>query len=295
VKNKGFWFAVGAYFTWGLFPMSWKALAQVPALQLLGHRIVWSFLFLIVLVILFRQGKAFRTEIASPRILLVYGIAAVFLAINWLTYVWAVNAGYIVETSLGYFINPLLSMLLGVVILRERLRPFQWIPVGLAAAGVLYLTFAYGNFPWIGLTLALSFGIYGFIKKVAPLGSLHGVTLETMILFLPAALYLLLAESRGEGVFLHTAALPDLLMIGAGVVTSVPLLMFAAATQRISLFLVGVLQYIAPTMYFLIGVLVYGEPLTAERLTGFVIIWIALILFAVEGYLSRRNQVAVIE
>jgi chloramphenicol-sensitive protein RarD len=167
--NKGFWYAVGAYFTWGLFPMYWKALAQVPALQLLGHRIVWSFLFMMILLLVLRQGKSFRAEIASPRVLLVYGIAAVFLAINWLTYVWAVNAGFIVETSLGYFINPLLSMLLGVVILRERLRPFQWIPVGLAAAGMLYLTFAYGNFPWIGLTLALSFGIYGFVQKVAPL------------------------------------------------------------------------------------------------------------------------------
>jgi chloramphenicol-sensitive protein RarD len=292
--NKGFWLAVGAYFTWGLFPMYWKALQRVPALQLLGHRIVWSFLFLILLIFLFRQGKAFRKAIASPRILLVYGIAAVFLAINWLTYVWAVNAGFIVETSLGYFINPLLSMLLGVVILHERLRPFQWIPVGLAAAGVLYLTFAYGNFPWIGLTLALSFGIYGFIKKVAPLGSLHGVTLETMILFVPAAAYLVYAESTGEGVFLHTGALPGLLMIGAGVVTSLPLLMFAAASQRISLFLVGVLQYIAPTMYFLIGVLVYHEPLTAERLTGFAIIWLALILFAGEGYYSHRNPVAII-
>ncbi len=293
--NKGFWFAVGAYFTWGLFPMYWKALAQVPALQLLGHRIVWSFLFMMILLLVLRQGKSFRTEIASPRILLVYGIAAVFLAINWLTYVWAVNAGFIVETSLGYFINPLLSMLLGVVILRERLRPFQWIPVGLAAAGMLYLTFAYGNFPWIGLTLALSFGIYGFVQKVAPLNSLHSVALETMILFLPAVLYLLYTEIAGQGIFLHADPGSDLLMIGAGVVTAIPLLMFAAATQRITLFLIGVLQYIAPTMYFLIGVLVYGEQLTAERLTGFAIIWVALILFAVEGYLSHRNQVAPIE
>lgn len=293
--NKGFWYAVGAYFTWGLFPMYWKALAQVPALQLLGHRIVWSFLFMMILLLVLRQGKSFRAEIASPRVLLVYGIAAVFLAINWLTYVWAVNAGFIVETSLGYFINPLLSMLLGVVILRERLRPFQWIPVGLAAAGMLYLTFAYGNFPWIGLTLALSFGIYGFVQKVAPLNSLHSVALETMILFLPAVLYLLYTEFAGQGLFLHADPGSDLLMIGAGAVTAIPLLMFAAATQRITLFLIGVLQYIAPTMYFLLGVLVYGEQLTAERLTGFVIIWIALILFAVEGYLSHRNQVAVIE
>jgi chloramphenicol-sensitive protein RarD len=289
--NKGFWFAAGAYFTWGLFPMYWKALQDVPALQLLGHRIVWSFAFMIILVLLLRQGKAFRSEISSPRILLVYGIAAVFLAINWLTYVWAVNAGYIVETSLGYFINPLLSMLLGVVILRERLRPLQWIPVGLAAAGMLYLTFAYGYFPWIGITLALSFGIYGFVQKVAPLNSLHSVTLETMILFLPALLYLLYVEGTGQGAFLHSGTLSNLLMIGAGVVTAIPLLMFAAATQRITLFMIGVLQYIAPTMYFLIGVLVYGELLTTERLIGFGIIWLALIIFAVEGYSSHRTQV----
>jgi chloramphenicol-sensitive protein RarD len=293
--HKGFWYAVGAYGLWGLFPIYWKWLHQVPVLQLLGHRIIWSFLFLAVLVLILRQGRVFRSVIANPRILLVYSIAAVFLAINWLTYVWAVNAGFIVETSLGYFINPLLSMLLGVVILRERLRPLQWIPVGLAAAGVLYLTFAYGYFPWIGLTLALSFGIYGFIKKVAPLGSLHGVTLETMILFLPAAAYLVYADASGQGAFLHIDAASDFLMIGAGIITAIPLLLFAAATQRISLFLVGVLQYIAPTMYFLIGVFLYGEPLTTERLIGFGIIWLALIFFAAEGYLSHRAQPVVVE
>jgi chloramphenicol-sensitive protein RarD len=293
--NKGFWYACGAYFLWGLFPMYWKALQAVPALQLLGHRIVWSFVFLILLVLFLRRGKTFRSEISSPRILLIYGAAAVFLAINWLIYVWATNAGYIVETSLGYFINPLLSMLLGMVFLRERLRPFQWIPVGLAAAGMLYLTFAYGSFPWIALTLAFSFGIYGFVQKVAPLNSLHSITLETMLLFLPAVAFLLYCESTGQGAFLHSDLKSTLLMIGAGAVTAVPLLMFAAATQRITLFLVGVLQYIAPTMYFLIGVLVYGEELTAERLTGFAIIWLALILFAAEGYLSHRNQAAAIE
>jgi chloramphenicol-sensitive protein RarD len=293
--NKGFWYAVGAYFTWGLFPIYWKWLAHIPALQLLGHRIIWSFLFLALLVLVLRQGAAFRAAVSKPRILLVYSIAAVFLAINWLTYVWAVNAGYIVETSLGYFINPLLSMLLGVVILHERLRPPQWIPVVLAAAGVLYLTFAYGYFPWIGLTLALSFGIYGFIKKVAPLNSLHGVTLETMVLFLPALAFLLYSESMGRGAFLHSGTVENFLMVGAGIITAVPLLMFAAAAQRISLFLVGVLQYIAPTMYFLIGVLVYHEPLTVERLIGFGIIWLALILFAAEGFVAHRAQPVVTE
>lgn len=293
--RRGLWYAVGAYVIWGLFPIYWKELHQVPATQLLGHRIVWSFIFLIFIVIMLRQWNAFRAAVSAPRVLLIYAAAAILLAINWLTYVWAVNAGFIVETSLGYFITPLLSMVLGVVILRERLRLWQWIPVGLAAAGVLYLTFSYGSLPWIALILAFSFGLYGFVKKTAPLSSLHGVTLETGILFLPAVGYLLYTETSGQGAFLHSAMIANVLMFGAGVVTAVPLLLFASATQRIPLSLVGILQYIAPTMYFLIGVLMYGELLTAERLIGFAVIWMALIIFGVEGFLFHRAQVAVTE
>jgi chloramphenicol-sensitive protein RarD len=293
--NKGLGYAIGAYILWGFFPIYWKALQQVPALQLLGHRIVWSFLFFLLIVLWLRQGKALRKAVSSPRVLLIYSVAALMLAVNWLTYVWAVNAGFIVETSLGYFINPLLSMVLGVVLLRERLRLWQWIPVGLVAFGVAFLTVTYGAFPWIGLILALSFGLYGFIKKTAPLGSLHGVTLETGILFLPATLYLFSVESICRGAFLHSDWTSNLLMVGAGLVTAIPLLLFAAASQRIPLTLVGILQYIAPTMYFLIGVFIYGEPLTAERLIGFCIIWFALAIFAAEGFLHRQNQVAVIE
>jgi chloramphenicol-sensitive protein RarD len=292
--RKGVWYAIGAYVIWGFFPIYWKWLEQVPAPQLLGHRIVWSFPFLVFIVLLQRQWKAFRAAISAPRVLLIYSVAAILLAINWLTYVWAVNAGFIVETSLGYFINPLLSMVLGVVILRERLRLWQWVTVGLAAAGVFYLTFSYGSLPWIGLILAFSFGLYGFVQKTAPLGSLHSVTLETGILFFPAVGYLLYTETTGQGAFLHAGAIPDTLMIGAGVATAVPLLLFAAATQRITLSLVGVLQYIAPTMYFLIGVLVYGEPLTMERLIGFAIIWLALIIYAVESFLFHRTQITVL-
>lgn len=288
--DRGFWFGVAANLMWGLFPLYWKQLQHVPALQLLGHRILWSFPLLLLMLFLRREGKTFRKEIASPRTVLIYAAAAVFLSANWLTYVWAVNAGYIVETSLGYFINPLFSMLLGVVILRERLRPFQWIPVCLAAAGVLYLTFVYGSFPWIGLTVAFSFGMYGFIKKTAPLDALHGLTLETAILFLPALAILYLSEGAGLGAFGHTGAASDLLLVGAGAVTVVPLLLFAAAARRITLFMVGVLQYITPTLSFLTGVLIFGEPLSAERLTGFVIIWLALILLAAEGYIARRRS-----
>jgi chloramphenicol-sensitive protein RarD len=183
--KKGIWFAIGCYIAWGVLPIYWKGLHQVAALQVISHRIAWSFILLAIVLLITRQWQAFRSSL-NRRVLLIYLAAAVLLSINWLTYVWAVNAGFIVETSLGYFINPLLSVLMGVIFLRERLRPWQWLPVGLAALGVIYLTVAYGQLPWIALTLAFSFGIYGLVKKTAPLGALYGLTLETGILFVPA-------------------------------------------------------------------------------------------------------------
>jgi chloramphenicol-sensitive protein RarD len=287
--KKGVWLGIGAYAAWGLFPIYWKWLHAVPAVQLLAHRIVWSFLLLAVVISVVRQWRAFRSEAWHAHTLRIYFIAAVLLSINWLTYVWAVNAGYIVETSLGYFINPLLSVLLGVFILHEHLRRAQWIAVGLAATGVIYLTLAYGAPPWIALTLAFSFGLYGFVKKTAPLGALHGLTLETAILFVPMLLYLIFAEVRGEGVLLHTDAITTLLMIGAGLVTVVPLLMFAAAVRLIPLSLIGILQYIAPTLQFLIGVLIFKESFSPTQLVGFGLVWLALIVFTTESFWARRR------
>ncbi len=286
--NKGIWYALGAYVFWGLFPVYWKVLGGVPALQLLGHRIFWSFLLLFGIILLARQGKDFRAAL-NRRALLIYSVAAVLIAINWLTYVWAIGAGFIVETSLGYFINPLLSVLLGVVFLRERLRPLQWLPIGLAAAGVLYLTFAYGALPWVALTLAISFGFYGLVKKTAPLGALHGLTLETGILFLPALGFLLYSEFSGTGAFYHSPILIDLMLFGAGAVTVIPLLLFASAARRIPLTSIGVLQYVNPTMQFLLGVLVFKEPFDHHRLIGFGVVWVALILFGAEGFLAQRR------
>jgi chloramphenicol-sensitive protein RarD len=268
----------------------WKWLHHVPALQLIGHRILWSFFTLLAVILFIRQWKAFRRAAFKKRVLRIYCGAAILIGVNWLTYVWAVNAGYIIETSLGYFINPLFSVLLGVIFLHERLRPFQWIPIGLATAGVLFLTIAYGSLPWIALTLAFSFGIYGLIKKTAPLGSLYGLTLETGILLLPATFYLLYTDTIGQGAFLHTGILSDILLVGAGIVTTIPLLMFASATRRIPLSLVGILHYIAPTLQFLIGVLVYKEPFTFVHFIGYGIVWIALILFAIEGFLKYRAK-----
>ena len=287
--NKGIWYALGAYIFWGLFPIYWKLLASIPALQLLGHRIFWSFLLLFGIVIVSRQGKALKAAL-NWRVVLIYAVAAILIAINWLTYVWAVGAGFIVETSLGYFINPLLSVLLGVIFLRERLRPLQWLPIGLAAAGVLYLTFAYGALPWVALTLAVSFGFYGLVKKTAPLGALHGLTLETGILFLPALVFLVFSQFTRTGAFLHSTTLSDVMLVGAGLVTVVPLMMFALAAPRISLTTIGVLQYVNPTMQFLLGVLIFKEPFDHHRLIGFGVVWVALILFGVEGFLAQRRS-----
>jgi chloramphenicol-sensitive protein RarD len=286
--NKGLWYAIGAYLTWGLFPVYWKWLEQVPAIQLIGHRIDWSFVMLLALILATRQWKKFRMAALTWRVLRIYFVSALLIGANWLIYVWSVNAGYIVEASLGYFINPLFSVLLGVVFLRERLRPLQWLPVGLAATGVLYLTFIYGSLPWIALSLAFTFGLYGLVKKTAPLGSLYGLTLETGLLFLPALAYLLYVNATGSGAFLHSSPTANFLMVGAGLVTIVPLLMFSSAARQIPLSLVGILQYITPSMQFLLGVLVYREAFSFHQLLGFGIVWLGLIIFWAEGFFAHR-------
>jgi len=286
--NKGIIYGVAAYVLWGFFPIYWKLLHQVPALQVIGHRVGWSFILLMAYILITGQWKDFRSAAIASRILGIYSMAGALLTVNWLMYVWGVNSGFIVETSLGYFINPLLSVLLGVIFLRERLRPLQWVPVVLAAAGVIYLTVAYGRLPWIAITLAFTFGFYGFVKKLAPLGSLYGLALETGIVFPVALLYLVFVEFNHTGAFLQDGAPIDLLLIGAGLVTTVPLLMFASAAKRIPLTVVGLLQYIAPTLQFLIGVFIYKEPFDQTHLVGFGIVWIALIIFGAESYYASR-------
>jgi len=287
---SGTMYAIGAYALWGLTPIYWKWLQHAPAPQLLSHRVVWSFLSLCAFISLTRRWGQFRSVALHRRILGVHLLSAALIGVNWLTYVWAINAGYIVETSLGYFANPLLSVALGVIFFRERLRPWQWVAIGIALVGVLYLTLVYGSFPWIGLVLALAFGFYGLIKKAAPLESLYGLTLETGFLFLPALACLALSEVAGRGAFLHAGLLSDLLLMCAGPVTAIPLLMFTAATHRIPLSHVGILQYIAPTLQFLLGVLVYHEPFPLTRLIGFGIVWTALIVFAVDSVVAYRPQ-----
>jgi chloramphenicol-sensitive protein RarD len=291
MSNKGIGYGTGAYLLWCIFPVYFKALHSVPALEIMFHRVVWCLVFLGFLIWTKKEWRSLLAEVAKPRVLLIYSLAALLLALNWLLYIYGVNSDQVVETSLGYFINPLLSVALGVVLLRERLRPAQWLPVGMAALGVIYLTAHYGHLPWIALGLATSFGLYGLMKKVAPLGAMYGLTLETALLFLPALGYLLFIEARGGGALVHAGWGITLLLALAGPVTAVPLLMFASAARSIPLYMVGILQFIAPTGQFLLGVLLYHEPFTPERLVGFSVIWAALAFYWLEGIWVNRRLV----
>jgi chloramphenicol-sensitive protein RarD len=284
--RKGIWYAVGAYTIFGCFPLYWKLLERVPALQTVSHRILWSCVLLLVWMATTGSQATFRSAWRSPRIIGLYAAAALTIAINWFVYIWAVDAGFVVQTALGYFINPLVSVVLGVAFLHERLRRLQWVAVGLAAAGVIHLTIYYRTPPWIALTLAASFGTYGLLKKLAPLDALQGMVVETSVLSLPALAYLAAANHAGSGAFGHAGAALTLLMIGAGPVTTLPLLLFAAAARRIPLSLMGMIQYINPTLQFLLGVFLYKEPFTRGQFAGFACVWGALVLFAGEGYVA---------
>jgi len=284
---SGFWAGVAAYTIWGLVPLYWKLLKNVPAIQVLGHRIVWSLAVLAVLVATRRRARSALANV-SRRVVGLYAIAAVLIAANWFIYIFAVNAGFIVETSLGYYVTPLVNVLFGVVFFHERMRPAQWVSIGLATAGVVELTYAYGALPWIAFGLAASFGTYGLAKKKAPLDPLEGLTLETAILTPLAILYLVMLHQTGEGAFLRTGTTSDVLMIGGGLVTTIPLLLFAAAVRSVPLSVIGILQYIGPTLQFVLGVFVYDEPFSRLQLIGFSIVWVALAVYAGDSLRARR-------
>jgi chloramphenicol-sensitive protein RarD len=285
---SGFWSGVAAYTIWGLVPLYWKLLTHVPAIQVLGHRIVWSLAVLIILVAAMRRNGRATLGAVSRRVVGLYAIAAALIAANWFLYIYAVNAGFIVETSLGYYITPLVNVLFGVVVFHERMRPAQWVAIAIATVGVVQLTFAYGALPWIAFGLAASFGSYGLAKKKAPLDPVEGLTLETAILAPVAILFLVMLHRSGEGAFLRTGATSDALMIGGGLVTTVPLLLFAAAVRSVPLSVIGILQYIGPTLQFLLGVFVYHEPFSRTQLIGFSIVWAALAIYAGDSLRARR-------
>ena len=285
---KAAWYVGLAYAVWGFFPIYWKALSGISALELISHRIVWSFVLLAVMIARSDEFKVLRQALRSPRIVGIYSVAAIAIATNWLIFVWAVGISQIVQISLGYFINPLLSVVLGMVVFHEQLRTLQWVSVALAGLGVAYLTMSVGSVPWIALSLATTFAIYSLMKKVSPLTPVQGLAFETGILFVPAALYLMAQALAGRGAFMQSGPLRNLLMLGSGPVTTLPLLLFAAGVRHIPLSLVGMLQYINPTLQITIGVMLYREPFTRAQFVGFGLVWSALALFAVEGYVTRR-------
>ncbi|ABX04304.1 MAG TPA: EamA family transporter RarD [Herpetosiphon sp.] len=289
--KRGILYAAGAYACWGFFPLYWKLLNGIPALEILAHRMAWSLVFVGLLVVLRGQMGQFLQVLRNRRTVLIYATSAFLLGINWYVYIWAVNANHVVESSLGYFINPLVNVALGMLFLGERVRRWQAMAIGLATIGVVYLTVALGVLPWIALALAFTFGFYGLIRKTAALDSLQGLALETVVFFGPAAGYLLWLETQGKAAFGHQSWTVSLILAGAGIVTAIPLLMFAAGARQIPMTTLGLLQYINPTMQFSLGVLLYHEPISGTKLIGFAIIWIALALYSFESYLNR-GQIA---
>jgi chloramphenicol-sensitive protein RarD len=289
--RSGLWMAAGAFVIWGLMPLYWHLLKHVPSLQIVAHRVVWCAV-LVSAWLLWKQGRGWlRAILAQPRLAGLLALSGLCIGCNWGLYIWAVNAGHVVESSLGYFINPLLNVVIGTLFLRERLNPVQWTSVAIAAAGVLWLTFRFGSFPWIALALATSFGIYGLIRKIAAVESVAGLGVENLVLLAPALAYLVWMEGSGAGGFFgEWSAATDALLIFGGALTALPLIGFAFAVRRVALSTIGLMQYLAPTMQFLIGVLVFREAFDTDRAIGFAIIWTALALFAGEGlYRARRG------
>ncbi len=282
--------AAGAFILWGLFPLYIKQLQQVPALELVAHRSAWSLLFVAVLLTALRRLAWLTAIVRQPRVLATFALSAALLSANWLIYVWAVNDGRLLDASLGYFINPLFNVLLGHAVLHERPRPVQWVAVALAAAGVLWLAIGTGQIPWVALTLAGSFALYGLLRKTATLGAIEGLALETLLQAPVAVGYLLWLAAHGSGEFGHGSARVDWLLVLAGPATALPLLLFAAGARRVTMATLGLLQYLGPTLQFAIGLWIYHEPFSAGRAVGFALIWAALVIYSAESWRVLRRS-----
>jgi chloramphenicol-sensitive protein RarD len=282
--------SAAAFLIWGLSPAYWKCLRHVPATEIILHRIVWSFLLMMPLLALQHRWGEFTGALRRPATLGLLTASALLVGGNWFIYIWAVNNDHILQASLGYYINPLVNVFLGMVFLKERLRRAQVLALGLAIAGVIYLTVSYGIFPWVALSLALSFGFYGLIRKVAPVASLPGLAVETLVLSIPAGLLLLNLHHSGGGAFMQVGPGTDLLLAGTAPLTAVPLLLFTLGARKIPLTTLGFIQYLGPTGMFLLGVWVYGEPFSQVQAITFLLIWIALAIFTADIVVQHRQR-----
>jgi chloramphenicol-sensitive protein RarD len=286
--RKGLFFGLAAYALWGVFPLYWPLLEPAGATELLAHRIAWSAVVMVVLVVAVRRRTHLQLILRNPRQRGLLAAAGVVISVNWGMFIWAVNNDHVVETSLGYFINPLVTVFFGVLLLGERLRRPQWAALGLAALAVAGLTVDYGRPPWIALTLAFSFGTYGLLKKKAGVGAIEGLTVETLVLAPVAVAYLVWLGAVGEGhAFVH-APWHLVLLTTSGIVTALPLIFFGAAATRVPLTMLGLLQYLAPTLQFLLGVFFFHEPMPVLRLIGFAVIWLALAIFTADSVRQRQ-------
>jgi chloramphenicol-sensitive protein RarD len=293
--RRGLIYGIVAYLMWGLFPLFWPLLEPAGTIEILAQRMAWSLVVVAIILGVTGGFAGVRRVLADRRQRGLLLLAAVAVSVNWGTYIWGVNSGHVVETSLGYFINPLFTILLGVVVLGERLRPAQWVAVGIGAAAVAVIAVDFGRPPWIALILAFTFGMYGYLKKRAAAGAVESMAVETGAMFLPAVIALVVIDAQGELVFGRHGPGNALLLASAGLVTTVPLLFFAASTRRLPLSVLGLLQYLAPVLQFAVGVGVRHEPLPLAELLGFALVWFALIVLTVDGLRAQRRPSPVAE
>jgi chloramphenicol-sensitive protein RarD len=290
IMRKGMLYAASTFFIWGLFPLYFKILHEIPALQLVAHRMLWSLVFLFIVLTILKRWSWLPPLLSQKKVVLGFVASALLLSTNWFLYTWAVNNGRVIDSSLGYFINPLVNVMLGFLLLKERLRIIQWVAIGVAAGGVLWLTILGGQLPWMALTLAFSFATYGLMRKTSSLGALEGLTMETIVLFPLAFGYLLWLSGHGENSFTKVDLSTQVWLVMAGPITAIPLLLFAAAARRIPLSTLGLFQYIGPSMQLILGITLFHEPFKFDRFMGFAIIWSALAIYTAEGWYQSRKE-----
>ena len=286
-EKLGLVYGLGAYVLWGLFPLYWPLLKPATPPEIVSHRAVWTMVFCFIILAITKSLKSTLATFKRPKVAAKLFTASILVSINWLIYIWATNNGHVVEASLGYYINPLIAIAFGIILLKERMRLLQWVSVSIATIGVLVLTIDYGRLPWVAFGVALSWGTYGLIKKQLNLGAVEGLAIETLIAFIPYCAYLIFLGSKGDGQFGQGVSL-TILLISAGAVTAIPLLLFNASTTRLPLTTIGLLQYITPTLTFIIGVWINHEVMSTARWIGFFIIWIALFVLAYDLVRSGR-------
>jgi chloramphenicol-sensitive protein RarD len=293
-ERQGVIWALGAYLVWGVLPIYWKWLGHVPSGEILTSRVIWAFVFTLLFVVLMRSSKLLivdiRTLWKNQKAFWGLFFASALISANWFLYIWAVNNNHLVETSLGYYINPLISVLLGIIFLKERLTPAQKLAVVIALIGVIVLTISYGRFPWLAIVLAISFAIYGLMKKTIPLDAVRGLTIETLFIVPFALIYYIYLFVTGKAIMFHNDIQTDILLVLTGAATAIPLVLFAKGAQRMPLYMIGFLQYIAPTCMLFLGVIIYGETFNAIDLLSFSLIWLALILFTVSKVMEARTR-----